>query len=277
MSDFYDEIMASINETMDAAKKNEIEVLVDMAITSFAEGLLIRYQQEVDDETGVINMKKNNCFIAELGEEFMFYSAFVRSFDSSFGNVLEKMGTKNLIILFQLYVKYSNELDNRDVAAPAGCRSFTFLKHERLAVHNEQPEEAAKRKSIVKPETAKIVREKLLENMKRLLKNRLGKVYIDPDMARYALPLQEATAQGGFGVLTKGSRLPVDMSKKVRGFTYWEKVNDIDLSVIGLDNEGKQYEFSWRTMAGNQSEAITYIRATRPAAITAARSFSISM
>ena len=37
-------------------------------------------------------MKKNNCFIAELGEEFMFYSAFVRSFDSSLGNVLEKMG-----------------------------------------------------------------------------------------------------------------------------------------------------------------------------------------
>lgn len=30
--------------------------------------------------------------MAELGEEFMFYSAFVRSFDSSFGNVLEKMG-----------------------------------------------------------------------------------------------------------------------------------------------------------------------------------------
>ncbi|MBR6273803.1 MAG: hypothetical protein IKR27_02195 [Lachnospiraceae bacterium] len=178
--------------------------------------------------------------------------------DEELDYVLEKMGTKNLIILFQLYVKYSNELDNRDVAVPAGRRSFTFLKHERLVVHNEQPEEAAKRKSIVKPETAKIVREKLLENIKRLLKNRLGKVYIDPDMARYALPLQEATAQGGFGVLTKGSRLPVDMSKKVRGFTYWEKVNDIDLSVIGLDNEGKQYEFSWRTMADNQSEAITY-------------------
>ncbi len=37
-------------------------------------------------------MKKNNCFMAELGDEFMFYSAFVRSFDSSFGNVLEDLG-----------------------------------------------------------------------------------------------------------------------------------------------------------------------------------------
>ena len=77
---------------MDEKKKNAIQVVVDTAIVSFAEGLVSRYTNEVDDVNGVINMKKNNCFIAELGEEFMFYSAFVRSFDSSFGNVLEKMG-----------------------------------------------------------------------------------------------------------------------------------------------------------------------------------------
>lgn len=78
--------------SMDISKRNSIEVVVDTAISSFAEGLISRYSSEVDDINGVINMKKNNCFIAELGEEFMFYSAFVRSFDSSFGNVLEKMG-----------------------------------------------------------------------------------------------------------------------------------------------------------------------------------------
>lgn len=77
---------------MDEYKKNGIEAVVDTAIASFAEGLISRYTAEVDDDKGVINMKKNNCFIAELGEEFMFYSAFVRSFDSSFGNVLERMG-----------------------------------------------------------------------------------------------------------------------------------------------------------------------------------------
>ena len=77
---------------MDIQKKNAIEIVVDTAIQSFAEGLISRYSSEVDDVNGVINMKKNNCFIAELGTEFMFYSAFVRSFDSSFGNILEKMG-----------------------------------------------------------------------------------------------------------------------------------------------------------------------------------------
>ncbi|MDO4935263.1 MAG: TdeIII family type II restriction endonuclease [Phascolarctobacterium sp.] len=77
---------------MEVAKQRAIQSIVNAYITSFASGLLTRYESEVDDAEGVVNMKKNNCFIAELGEEFMFYSAFVRSFDSSFGNLLEKMG-----------------------------------------------------------------------------------------------------------------------------------------------------------------------------------------
>lgn len=81
-----------IIDALTVDKKKAIEIIVDTAITNFAEGLVIRYSNEVDDVNGVINMKKNNCFIAELGEEFMFYSAFVRSFDSSFGNVLENIG-----------------------------------------------------------------------------------------------------------------------------------------------------------------------------------------
>lgn len=79
---------------MQVDKKRTIQAIVNSYINGFAEGLKSRYSDEVDDPCGVINMKKNNCFIAELGEEFMFYSAFVRSFDSSFGNVLEAMGNE---------------------------------------------------------------------------------------------------------------------------------------------------------------------------------------
>ena len=53
---------------MDSIKQNSIEIVVNTAIESFSEGLLSRYTNEVDDVEGVINMKKNNCFIAELGE-----------------------------------------------------------------------------------------------------------------------------------------------------------------------------------------------------------------
>ena len=46
--------------------------------------------------------------------------------------------------------------------------------------------------------------------------------------------------------------------RKIRAFTYWEKVNDIDLSLIGITDSGEQYEFSWRTMAQNQSEELRF-------------------
>ncbi len=77
---------------MDNIKRQAICSIVDASIKNFVEGFELRYSSEVDDPTGVINSKKNNVFIAELGEELMFYSAFVRSFDSSFGKVLENLG-----------------------------------------------------------------------------------------------------------------------------------------------------------------------------------------
>lgn len=99
-----------------------------------------------------------------------------------------------------------------------------------------------------------MLREKLAEK----LKNRLGKVYIAPSMKNYALPMAENTAQGGLGVLAKGSKLPIAEGKKVRAFVYWEKIDDIDLSVFALKEDGTQKEFSWRTMSKRQSEALTF-------------------
>jgi hypothetical protein len=88
--------------------KKSVQSIVDTSISCFAEGLKSRYIDEVDDPSGVINQKKKNCFIAELGEEFMFYSAFVRSFDSSFGNVLEKMGNN----IAKLFYEVRDEIDS---------------------------------------------------------------------------------------------------------------------------------------------------------------------
>lgn len=80
---------------MDKLKEIEIRKIVDSTIRQFAKEKEDQFIKEVDLDDGVINSKKNNFFMAELGEEFIFYSAFVRSFDSSFGKKLEKMG--NLI------------------------------------------------------------------------------------------------------------------------------------------------------------------------------------
>jgi len=77
---------------MENLKQKAIERIIDSAIKAFAEGFGFKHTSQINDPEGIINSKKNNCFIAELGAEFMFYSAFVRSFDSSFGKVLESIG-----------------------------------------------------------------------------------------------------------------------------------------------------------------------------------------
>ena len=58
---------------MDEAKKVSIQNIVDREIKKFADSYEARFTNEVNDPEGVINSKKNNCFVAELGKEFMFY------------------------------------------------------------------------------------------------------------------------------------------------------------------------------------------------------------
>ncbi|MBO4910147.1 MAG: hypothetical protein J5476_12795 [Lachnospiraceae bacterium] len=163
------------------------------------------------------------------------------------------METDNLIVLIQLLIQYSQMAGKGTTA-----RTFAFTKYNMLKVHTETEEEQKKRKSMITEGQANMLAAKIRANLEKQLKNRLGKVYIDPDMVNYALPIQENTSQGGFGVLTRGSRIRIPETKKIRAFTYWEKVDDIDLSVFGIDDEGHETEFSWRTMAESQSEAITY-------------------
>ena len=153
--------------------------------------------------------------------------------------------------MLQLLFRY--ESFSRD-----GGRTFKFFRHNLLKVHAETNEEQNRRKSKLSEDQVEILKTVIRSRLKGQLKNRLGKVYVDPAMKNYALPLAENTSQGGYGVLSKGSRIPFDEGKKLRAFTYWEKVNDIDLSVFALTEEGRSKEFSWRTMAGQQSDAITY-------------------
>ena len=124
--------------------------------------------------------------------------------------------------------------------------------------HTETPEESKSRKTNLANRDRKAAASAIRDMLEKNLKGKLDKVYISTDMKNIALPLQEGASQGGFGTLTKGSRIPLPEGKKLRAFTYWEKVNDIDLSVLGLDKNQKRTEFSWRTMSSNQSTAITF-------------------
>ena len=166
--------------------------------------------------------------------------------------VIECIDSKNVIVLIQLLLEYSHYSKGNTL------RTFKFSRHNLLKVYKETVPDAERRKSYITEGQANMLAKKISEILKNVLKGRLGKVYIDEAMAGYALPLSENTSQGGYGVLTRGSRIHLKDVKKIRAFTYWEKVRDIDLSVFGIRPDGEQKEFSWRTMSGNQSSGITY-------------------
>lgn len=72
-------------------KDAAIKSLVYTAVESYSEGFQGRHEGEKDDPEGTINMKIHNVFISVLGPELQFYTALVRSLDSSLGNMLEKL------------------------------------------------------------------------------------------------------------------------------------------------------------------------------------------
>ena len=73
------------------SKKEAIKRLVHTAVESYATGFQGRHEGELEDPEGTLNMKIHNVFIAVLGPEIQYYTALVRSLDSSLGNMLEKL------------------------------------------------------------------------------------------------------------------------------------------------------------------------------------------
>lgn len=68
-----------------------IKALVSTAVETFASTFQARHEGEKGNPDGTLNMKIHNVFIAALGPEIQYYTALVRSFDSSLGNMLETL------------------------------------------------------------------------------------------------------------------------------------------------------------------------------------------
>lgn len=159
--------------------------------------------------------------------------------------------TNNKLVLIQLLTHFYT-------LRPDSARIFRFAHLGLMKKHTENQSEIEHRKSILDEVTAERLLLFLEERLKDSCRGTLGKVYVDDAMRCIALPLQEATAQSGYGTLPTGSRLPVSTNQILRAFIYWEKIDDIDLSCFALDEEGHAQEFSWRTMSGLQSEAVAF-------------------
>lgn len=84
------------------SKESAIKGLVYTAVESFAAGFQARHEGEVDDPEGTLNMKIHNIFIAALGPEIQYYTALVRSLDSSLGNMLERLAINIARLSFEV-------------------------------------------------------------------------------------------------------------------------------------------------------------------------------
>ncbi len=82
--------------------KKAVQVLVCTAVGSYAEGFRVRHEAEFDNPKGVINMKVHNVFIAALGKDIQYYTALVRSLDSSLGNMLEGLAVDIAKLSFEV-------------------------------------------------------------------------------------------------------------------------------------------------------------------------------
>lgn len=167
--------------------------------------------------------------------------------DEDVAYVLNACGTSNKIMLVQLLLKYGGSAYYQSDDAN---RTFLFVRLGQLRVHRETDEESARRKVGLTKEIGERVTLWLREQLEGACRGTLGKVYVDEGMRNAALPLQQGASMGGFGTLPRGTRIPIPEGKKLRAFTYWERVDDIDLSCLALnDDDDCVLEFSWRTNA----------------------------
>lgn len=167
-------------------------------------------------------------------------------------SVFENIESRNTVLLIQLLANFSRGAESE---AP---RTFVFSKFNKVKVHQEEPLEVSRRRSRISAAQQLMIKEKIKGLIENTLRNKLGRVYVDEAMKKVALPVSETSSQSGFGVLPKGTRIPLEEGKKLRAFVYWEKVNDIDLSCVAITRDGSAVEFSWRTMAEAKSDAIIY-------------------
>lgn len=92
--------------------EKKIRDLVKNHIEDWAKKFSQRHIDDFDNVDGTINKKKHNIFVKKLGKDTMFYSTLIRSFDSSFGNMLEKLGIAIAKIYFKVEEKVEGKIYN---------------------------------------------------------------------------------------------------------------------------------------------------------------------
>jgi len=101
---------------MNNEKELEIRNIITKNIEDFCISFKQRHIGELDKPEGTLNSKIHNIFVAGLGDEILYYSAMVRSFDSSFGNLLEKLAIEIATINYDVRKRVEGPLTNEQTS-----------------------------------------------------------------------------------------------------------------------------------------------------------------
>lgn len=150
--------------------------------------------------------------------------------------IIDMVKVDNPIALMQIFIGLIAD----DYSSP---RTFTFYSpHKNLTSHIETENEYKNRKSRLTVGIKKILIEKLVEKIETYYRNRksLGKIYIDDEFEKVFIPFNTSAMGMGLDILPTGSRIKIT-EDYLRVFCYWNKVFDIDLSVVFI-GEGRPLE-----------------------------------
>ena len=98
-----------------SAGRTAVQEAVVEGVQGFADSFRARHEGQVDDPDGVINMKVHNIFVEALGEDMQYYTALVRSFDSSLGNMLENIAVEIAKLSYVVERQVSGPLSNEQI------------------------------------------------------------------------------------------------------------------------------------------------------------------
>ena len=174
--------------------------------------------------------------------------------DEDAAAILSRVEAKSPVVLFQILTNLNLDNDGSD------ARTFRWVKHNLTSTHTETLDELGRRKSILPAARAKAVREHIEQKVREYLAQGGDanlKVYVDETMKNIALPLQEGSSSSGFNTLPRGSRIPLN-GKQLRAFTYWEKVNDIDLAMKVVHTNGNVEHIGWYAWSNDEKQGYSF-------------------
>lgn len=182
-----------------------------------AQGVLLPVLQHLAKRPGVF-LRRVHELLRLFPKDFALILEYLAAY-------VEKVPLKNLLIL-ESYFEHINSSEFRAVVNKKG---------KMIVLDNNSYQALAPK---IVEATLVVLRQGIQQQLATRESWAEEKVWIDPALVGYTLPLQLRKSSEGLLTLGRGTRIGVDLSKVLRLFVYWKQVErrtDLDLS-IGLYN-----------------------------------------